>query len=176
MTQKRTLWFSSGWPENRLVGASEPEIPALYEAGKLTVEEIAAVHNVGVRTVVRYLQGTTRGDRLRHDICALRGRGIVALAIADKLGVARNGRAVPATVPLAADLLSRGYLVTTAGSGLSLVAPGVAEKGGHDPELWILTIEEVLVLFHQIAMTSYRVRELPSALSSELLELPGRVF
>jgi predicted transcriptional regulator len=63
------------------------EIPALYEAGRLTTAEIAELLNVTPKTVRRYLPDVSTTDRRRHDVRVLDGRGYVRAAIADTLGL-----------------------------------------------------------------------------------------
>lgn len=63
------------------------EIPALYEAGRLTTAEIAELLNVTPKTVRRYLPDVSTTDRRRHDVRVLDGRGYVRAAIADTLGM-----------------------------------------------------------------------------------------
>jgi DeoR/GlpR family transcriptional regulator of sugar metabolism len=64
----------------------DTEIPALYEAGKLTVVEIANLLNVKPRTVRARLSAKPYEHRIR-DAKILHGRGWVLGAIADALNV-----------------------------------------------------------------------------------------
>jgi DNA-binding CsgD family transcriptional regulator len=76
-----------GSPRSRWSARLARRIPTLYTAGRLTVSEIAELEGITVRTVLRHLGDAPVQDRRRHDVAALRRRGLVPYAIADALGL-----------------------------------------------------------------------------------------